>query len=364
MKVISTFSGIGGIDLAFSWAGFDIVAQVEIDEYCRKVLAKHAAEYWPNAKQYEDIFNVGKHNLPEADVIVGGFPCQDLSHAGKRAGLDAGTRSGLWWELARLISELRPRVILLENVAGIYTLGGTDVLGSLTEMGYDAIWLSLRAADVGAPHSRERWFCVAHDQSIRTQRADRNMGNQKQTTQGEARAHSSHRSKKTVAYTQRRRYSKSGYTNKSTRYVKRHSTINQQSGKAKFRKAQSKCEVLGNTTRKQRLQRHGTLRKPLTSARHRKAVSTRSGNYSAGRAKKLKSRLDRTSTRIPARMDRHNGRWPAPPGIQQYEYEPPRTIEGGVNRNARIKALGNAVVPQVVYPLAVTIREFLKEPTP
>lgn len=125
LTVGSLFSGIGGIDLAFSWAGFDVIFQVEIDEYCRKVLAKHAPEYWSKAKVYEDVFKVGRHNLETPDVLVGGFPCQSVSVAGKRAGIRQGTQSGLWLEFARIISELRPRIVLLENVTGIKSLGGS-----------------------------------------------------------------------------------------------------------------------------------------------------------------------------------------------------------------------------------------------
>jgi DNA (cytosine-5)-methyltransferase 1 len=100
------FSGIGGIDLAFSLAGFDILFQVEIDEFCQKVLAKHSKEYWPNAKIFTDVRAVGKHNLPTSiDVLFGGFPCQDISVAGNGAGLE-GERSGLWWEFARIIGEI------------------------------------------------------------------------------------------------------------------------------------------------------------------------------------------------------------------------------------------------------------------
>ena len=154
----SLFSGIGGIDLAFERAGFQIAFQVENNTFCQRVLAKH----WPDVKRFEDVRNVGKHNLPAADVLVGGFPCQDISNAGRRAGITEGSRSGLWFEFARIISELRPRYVFLENVAAITSKGGSIVLGQLADMGYDAEWAVVSAADVGAPHLRKRWFCVAN----------------------------------------------------------------------------------------------------------------------------------------------------------------------------------------------------------
>ena len=168
---VSFFSGMGGIDLAFAAAGFDIVAQIENDPFCQQVLTKHKAAYWPNAKLWGDIHHVRKHHLETADVFFGGFPCQDISVAGQSVGIQRGNRSGLWFEFARLIGELRPRVVLLENVANITDagMGGTIVTGDLAEMGYDCLWLPLQAAEFGAPHRRERWFCVAYRRSLRRQ---------------------------------------------------------------------------------------------------------------------------------------------------------------------------------------------------
>lgn len=117
----SLFAGIGGFDLGFERAGFQTVWQVEINDYCRKVLAKH----FPHAERFEDVRECGAHNLKPVDVICGGFPCQDISNAGLRAGID-GERSGLWREYARIISELRPKAVLIENVAAL--LSGKDAL--------------------------------------------------------------------------------------------------------------------------------------------------------------------------------------------------------------------------------------------
>lgn len=120
MRVGSLFSGIGGLDLGLARAGFHITFQVEIDPYCQKVLAQH----WPEVQRFEDVRECGAHNLPAIDVLAGGFPCQDISTAGKRAGIE-GERSGLWREFARIIGEARPRYVLIENVAALLYAGKT-----------------------------------------------------------------------------------------------------------------------------------------------------------------------------------------------------------------------------------------------
>lgn len=163
MTVGSLFAGIGGFDLGLERAGFTIKWQVEIDSYCQRVLAKH----WPGVKRYGDIRNIDWGTVPGVDVLCGGFPCQDISLAGKRAGID-GERSGLWSEYVRAIRALRPRYILVENVPGLLTnqyMG--RVLGDLAEGGYDAEWQVLSAYAFGAPHLRRRVWIVAYPHSSR-----------------------------------------------------------------------------------------------------------------------------------------------------------------------------------------------------
>ena len=158
MRIGSLFSGIGGLELGLEWAGVGrTVWQVERDSYCRQVLAHH----WPEAQRFDDVCTVGAHNLPPVDVMCGGFPCQDISYAGKGAGL-AGARSGLWYEYARIVGELEPRFVVVENVSALLTRGIDAVLGTLADLGYNAEWSTLRASDVGAPHRRERVFIVAY----------------------------------------------------------------------------------------------------------------------------------------------------------------------------------------------------------
>lgn len=133
------------------------VWQVEREPFCRDVLAKH----WPDVKRYDDVCTVGAHNLEPVDVICGGFPCQDISYAGKGAGL-SGARSGLWYEFARIIGEMGPRYVVVENVAALLRRGMGEVLGTLADLGYDAEWYTVRACSVGAPHPRARVFILAY----------------------------------------------------------------------------------------------------------------------------------------------------------------------------------------------------------
>ena len=160
----SLCAGIGGIDLGLDRAGFTCRWQVEIDEYCRKVLARH----WPKVPKHGDIKQLTGAELEPVDLIAGGYPCQPFSQAGKRAGTQDPRH--LWPEFARLIWILRPRYVLLENVAGHLSLGFGDVLGDLARLGYDAEWLCLRASDFGASHLRKRVFIVAYAASDQRRR--------------------------------------------------------------------------------------------------------------------------------------------------------------------------------------------------
>jgi DNA (cytosine-5)-methyltransferase 1 len=164
----SLFAGIGGFDLGFERAGMVCKWQVEINDYANRVLAKH----WPNVHRERDIRECGRHNLERVDVICGGFPCQDISYAGLGAGLD-GERSGLFFEAIRLVRELGPRVVVLENVAALLTRGLDRVLGTLAEVGFDAEWHCIPAAAVGAPHIRDRVFVLAYSESDRNSKREK-----------------------------------------------------------------------------------------------------------------------------------------------------------------------------------------------
>lgn len=155
----SCFSGIGGFELGLERAipNSTTIWQIEQDRFCQSVLARH----WPSAVIHQDIRQVSSKVLPYVDIMCGGFPCQDISIAGKQEGIN-GEKSGLWWEMHRLISEIRPRVIVLENVAAIVRNGLSTVSESLAQLGYDLEWQIISARQFGAPHIRRRWFGVAY----------------------------------------------------------------------------------------------------------------------------------------------------------------------------------------------------------
>lgn len=165
LKLLSLFAGIGGFELGLERSGgFETVAQCEIDPYCQKVLAKH----WPQVKRYADIRDLTAAGLAAdgiaVDAICGGFPCQDVSYAGKGAGIE-GHRSGLWSEFARLIGELRPQVVFVENTTGLLSRGMGRVLADLAALGFDAEWHVISSAQFGAPHDRKRVWLVAYPES-------------------------------------------------------------------------------------------------------------------------------------------------------------------------------------------------------
>lgn len=159
LKVLSLFSGIGALDLGLErTGGFKTVAFCEIEEWPRRVLKKH----WPNTPCYSDIKLLRAVDIEsEIDVICGGFPCQDISPAGKGVGL-LGTESSLWFEYLRLINEIRPKYAIIENSGALRTRGLDTVLEGLASIGYNAEWYRLRACDFGAPHQRARTWIIAY----------------------------------------------------------------------------------------------------------------------------------------------------------------------------------------------------------
>lgn len=176
LTIGSLFSGIGGLDLGVERAtGGTVTWQCEADPYCRRVLAKH----WPGVPIFQDVVGL---EPPPVDMLIGGFPCQDISPAGKKVGIDGG-KSGLWGEYARIIGLLLPRFVFIENIADLASRGLARVLGDLASFGFNAEWDTLGACCVGAPHRRERLFILAardtnsnsksaisvHDEALRVQ---------------------------------------------------------------------------------------------------------------------------------------------------------------------------------------------------
>lgn len=153
----SLFAGIGGLDLGLERAGWRCIWQVEKDEFCNRVLERH----WPSVTRYGDIQSVDAGKLRGVDALCGGFPCQDISTAGRGGGL-AGARSGLWWDYYRIIDHVRPRYVIIENVAALIVRGLPAILSQLAELGYDAEWTIVSARQFALPHYRRRLFIIAY----------------------------------------------------------------------------------------------------------------------------------------------------------------------------------------------------------
>jgi DNA (cytosine-5)-methyltransferase 1 len=285
LTIGSLFSGIGGLELGIeaglSAAGYPsrTIWQVEQDDYCRAVLARH----WPHAHRYTDVTTLDPSSMPAVDIVCGGFPCQDISSAGKGAGIH-GARSGLFYDMAALVRHIRPRLWIMENVADVNTRGLDELLGTVAALGYDARWGSLRASDVGAPHRRERWLCVAW---VADTDSERGEGRQRLPD--------------------------------GTR-----------SDLSDLDRGGGRRSSVPDTKREQNYGHRETASKPV---------------------------MGRDADGLSGRVDRH--RWPAPPGPHQHSYEPPRTHPQQPTDKHRLKALGNAVVPQQAAVIGRWVGEHL-----
>lgn len=314
LKVGGLCSGIGGIEYAFTAAGFNVNWMVEINEYCQSVLSFH----WPMACIHSDIHAVGRHNLSPVDVLVAGFPCQPYSKAGKRKG--ATDERDLWPQVYRVVSELRPRVFFFENVDSLNDPGSGGafirILQQLAEIGYDAEWTCLRASDFGAPHQRERLF--------------------------------------TVAYTDRYRRPESA-TGQSPHDKERHNPSCERGWSAELDAPLAGGQILGDASRTglalSEGQQSGVRAEFAPSERTGVEIGRRTGLYEPG--------LGTGSDGLPGQLVGHH--FPAGQGAEQYLWEPPRIIaERDKDWKEKVTAIGNAVVPQVIYPIAVSIREYLE----
>jgi DNA (cytosine-5)-methyltransferase 1 len=300
-RMLSLFSGIGGIDLSAEMAGWDIAGQVEIDPFCRAVLAKH----WPDVKRVADVRNVwGDTFNGPIHLIVAGFPCPPVSVAGKRRG--SADDRWLWPEALRVIQVYEPAWVLLENVSGLISLGLDGVLTDLDAAGYEAWPLVLSAAAVGAPHQRERVFIVAH-----------------------------------VAH---------ATSAEGGRIQQRGLPANAQSGSSDVEHASGAGREERHSSRVACDAGH-PARRPIADRRARRTQPAVGRTFDG-----LSRRLD-GDQRDDASEDAYPYQpWPAGPGDAQYLWEPPRvTSERIPHRAARLKALGNAVVPAQVYPILAAI---------
>lgn len=298
----SLFSGVGGLELGLEWAGLGpVVWQVERDPWCRGVLAMH----WPEAERHADVRHVGAHNLDEVEVICGGFPCQDVSVAGKGAGLD-GARSGLWSEFARIVGELRPRAVVVENVRALVARGLDRVAADLDRIGYRVEARIIAAADVGAPHRRERLFIVA----------DRDVRGLAELGAGDDRD-GRHAPRQVV----------DGRDPRVAHADGERVRLEQQ-------------RVSGRRPRGLRDEGQGEPR-----------------DDSAPGGRHAQPGMGRGAHGLPARVDR----WPARPGDPPALWEPPRAVSSRRPTDIeRLAALGNAVVPQVAEVVGWRVCELLE----
>lgn len=297
---IDLFSGIGGFSLASHWTGrIRTTAHCEIKPYCQAVLRKH----WPHVPIFEDIRSLTPQSLHDRgveppDLITGGFPCQGISIAGRGEGL-ADPRSGLWHEMLRVINELRPRLLLIENVPRLRTLGADTVLEGLEAAGYACEPLVVGADDIGAPHRRKRvWIPArladAYGTGWQQQRGSRPGGEELATSQC--------------------------------------------NGKQAIQLLMGNAITSG--------QRRWTWRRTGTRSedRHRNNGAALTG-------------LDRAVDELPSRMDCH--RFVSRPGEAQKDFEAPRTGYGIPNRPARLKAIGNSIDPIVAYMILMAMLDNL-----
>ena len=336
MRMLDLFSGIGGFALAAEtvWRDeLDLVAFCEIDPYCHKVLNKN----FPQVPIYEDIKTLDGTEFKDIDLLTGGFPCQDISVAGRGEGL-SGDRSYLWFEMLRIIRDVRPRYALVENVPMLTSRGGTRVLADLAEIGYNAEWTIISARDVGARHLRKRIWIVAYpdNSGSGTSRYETDKDRQKENkgreefTQSEPSGHSTKVSDTTVKGLQgtigaehertgERPAKRSGEVSDTDSYGK-------ERDKSKDRKRRGSLQVCTEVSNSdsQRLQ----------------------GSEETGDTQEEgKEPQDQFLTRL----SRGETYWETEPNIR-------RVANGVPSRVDRLKGLGNAIVPQVATVIMQKIK--------
>ncbi len=333
MRVLDLFSGIGGFSLGLERAGMETVAFCEIEPYCQKVLAKH----WPKVPIYDDVRRLDADTLRrdgiDIDLICGGFPCQDISLAGKGAGL-AGERSGLWFEYRRIIRDVRPQWVIIENVPAILSRGGSVVTNDLAALGYDCMWECIPACAVGAPHRRDRWWCVAYANSGRGRS---NLTGGDNADGAHARGSQANRLPGTVC----EKRGKAGVANPS-------------SNGRKPRRA-------GNTSEGPR------WRQPDGSGISSDLVSNANGNHGHGRGgnvqvgrQSIAGEIAEDGNASRAQRSIESGMGGMADGFSPWLDEPgdiPRVAKGVSKRVDRLKGLGNAVVPQIPEMIGKAIME-------
>ena len=348
MRVLGLFSGIGGFELGFRNAGFTVAGVCEIEPYAQRVLAKH----FPEARLYPDIKELTGERLRqdgiEPYVVTGGFPCQDISLAGKGAGL-AGDRSGLWFEMHRVIAETRPRWVVCENVAALRSRGLDQVLGSLAQIGYDAEWHCIPASAVGAPHRRDRIWIVAYPARVQPGWAEQRAIGQRAGQGGEPQLGSAPDDGSGAGRAL-------PATGRDSRRVLGAATVS----------AATRADVAdASRNRWQQGLAHSGRSVEGTKEGPQRGLGG-SGENQLG---------DTDQPRLEIRLNGHAGQQPAAIGTGWWQSEPTvgqlvdglpdglvrfagRVATGVPNRVQKLRALGNAVVPQIPEIIANAIRDY------
>lgn len=326
---LGLFEGIGGITRGLEAAlDSELVVYSEIDEYASSVLAAR----YPDATNLGDITTIDWSTITDEhgpiDIIYGGFPCQDLSYAGKGAGIAEGTRSGLWFSYADAIRELRPRLVVVENVAALLARGLDIVLGDLAACGYDAEWDCVPAAGVGAPHRRDRLFIVAYPSGV--QRPAVLGGEQDRAAAGGRALPDADGLDGRQGRPGRPRGEGERHDEPTTGASRRHRDLPDADGPGRQgRRAEHELRTDAGQAQAGGLG-GGTAQPGL-------------GGAADGLPARLDEPLDLTAWPRPYAHPFWDGDW---------EGEVPRTAEGVVKRVDRLRCLGNAVVPQVAEHVA------------
>ena len=369
LKLLDLFSGIGGLKVAQEMVGgFETTQFVENDPYCQKVLKKH----WPHIPIHDDIRTFTAEPF-QFDAVCGGFPCQDISTAGRGKGITEASSSGLFYELMRVVRMVRPRYVILENVAAILNNGLDIVLGELSEAGYDAEWAVISASSLGACHQRSRWWLVAYPNSNRhegrctetrnktTPRQDsqiigptntselercNNDGKDKGKSRTDGNLSRSSDGGKTISTETGRICNLSQESNDNKR-ISNQNNYQENNNRTLVQKGQSRVQLpehkkLGGdkTTLENNSIRHGDDNSSEQRMDNQESdVANSNSNRLQG---KVRSRIYRTTWRT-QNIRRLNPSW------RQYESKPTirRGDDGLRNRVDRLKSLGNSVVPQV-----------------
>lgn len=348
MRLLSVCAGIGAIDYVWThWLGQAIAGQVERDPFCRAILAKH----WPDVPRLDDIREVRGNEFGPVDLVAGGIPCQPFSYAGNRHG--AADDRFLWPEAFRIVQRCQPTWVLVENVAGFISLALDQVQADLASAQYESQAFVLPACAVGAPHQRNRVFIVAHACCSRQWEWPHQPQCQPKCNRpSNARSNG-----------QETAMADPDGVRQRTWWPKqpRQQGAMEASGSGASRVAHTNCSGWEEC--------HAAALATIPCYRAWNTRTSGAVAYSAGSGSQIGSRPTRTDNQphpssrecsqpgmgrsVDGFANRMDGtQWPALPGEEQYEWEPPRTTrERGAYRRQRIAALGNAIVPQQVYPL-------------